>query len=98
MKRLCVVQTLSPTRKRVLAGPKTKLGNPTGVFADVKHRELWVANFGGHSATVYDIGASGDVAPKRIIRNAPDGTPSLMIGNPGAVGFDTRREEILVPN
>lgn len=84
--------------KRVLAGPKTKLGNPTGVFADTKHRELWVANFGGHSATVYDLDASGDIAPKRIIRNAPDETPSLMIGNPGAVGFDTRREEILVPN
>ena len=31
---------------------------------------------------VYDVGASGDVAPKRVIRNA-EGTPSLMIGNPG---------------
>ena len=84
--------------KRVLKGPKTKLANPTGVFADWKNRELWVANFGGHSATVYALSAAGDIAPKRIIRNAPEGTPSLMIGNPGAVGFDTRREEILVPN
>lgn len=84
--------------KRVLKGVKTKLANPTSVFADTKNRELWVANFGGHSATVYDISVSGDVAPKRIIRNAPEGTPSLMIGNPGAVGYDPRREEILVPN
>lgn len=84
--------------KRVLKGSKTKLANPTSVFADTKNRELWVANFGGHSATIYDLAASGDAAPKRIIRNAPEGTPSLMIGNPGAVGYDAKREEILVPN
>jgi DNA-binding beta-propeller fold protein YncE len=84
--------------KRVLKGPRTKLTNPTSVFADTKNGELWVANFGGHSATVFDIAASGDAAPKRIIRNAPEGTPSLMIGNPGAVGYDTKRDEILVPN
>lgn len=84
--------------KRVLKGSSTKLANPTSVFADTKNRELWVANFGGHSATVYDIAASGDVAPKRIIRNAPEGTPSLMIGNPGAVGYNPNRQEILVPN
>lgn len=84
--------------KRVIKGTATKLANPTSVFADTKNRELWVANFGGHSATVYDLTASGNAAPKRIIRNAPEGTPSLMIGNPGAVGFDTKREEILVPN
>ncbi len=84
--------------KRVLKGASTKLANPTSVFADTKNRELWVANFGGHSATVYDISAAGDVAPKRIIRNAPAGTPSLMIGNPGAVGYDPTRQELLVPN
>jgi len=84
--------------KRVIKGARTKLANPTGVFADTKNRELWVTNFGGHSATVYDLSASGDVAPKRMIRNAPTGTPSLMIGNPGAVGYDSKRETILVPN
>jgi DNA-binding beta-propeller fold protein YncE len=84
--------------KRILRGPKTKLANPTGVFVDAKNDELWVANFGGHSATVYERSASGDVAPKRIIRNAPEGTPSLMIGNPGAVAYDSKRQEILVPN
>ena len=84
--------------KRRLKGAGTKLANPTGVAVDIKNRELWVSNFGGHSATVYDISASGNVAPKRIIRNAPENTPSLMIGNPGAVGYDAKREEILVPN
>lgn len=84
--------------KRVIKGPKTKLANPTGIFADVKNSELWITNFGGHSATVYDLKAAGDVAPKRVLRNAPEGTPSLMIGNPGTLGYDTKRERILVPN
>jgi DNA-binding beta-propeller fold protein YncE len=84
--------------KRVVKGPKTMLANPTGIFADVKNQELWITNFGGHSATVYDLKAVGDVAPKRTIRNAPEGTPSLMIGNPGTLGYDTKRERILVPN
>jgi DNA-binding beta-propeller fold protein YncE len=84
--------------KRVLKGPRTSLANPTGVAVDTKNRELWVANFGGHSATVYDLTAEGDTPPLRTIRNAPQGTPSLMIGNPGAVTYDTTRKEILVPN
>lgn len=84
--------------KRVLKGARAGLANPTSVALDLKNREMWVANFGGHSATVYDLTASGDTAPKRTIRNAPPNTPSLMIGNPGAVAFDTKREEILVPN
>jgi DNA-binding beta-propeller fold protein YncE len=84
--------------KRVLKGPKTKLANPTSVALDMKNGELWVANFGGHTGTVYPIDANGDVAPLRIIRNAPEGTPSLMIGNPGALTYDETREQILVPN
>ena len=84
--------------KRVLKGARTNLANPTSVFVDAKNKELWVANFGGHSITVYPIDAKGDVAPRRIIRSAPPEAPSLMIGNPGAVAYDTKREEILVPN
>jgi len=84
--------------KRWLRGSQTKLANPTSVFVDPKNRELWVANFGGHSGTAYDLTAAGDTAPQRIIRNAPEGTPSLMIGNPGAVGYDSKRETLLVPN
>jgi 6-phosphogluconolactonase (cycloisomerase 2 family) len=84
--------------KRVLKGRKTSLANPTSVALDMKNNELWVANFGGHSATAYPIDASGDVAPLRTIRSAPVTAPSLMIGNPGALTYDSKREEILVPN
>ena len=84
--------------KRVLKGPKTKLANPTSVALDRKNGELWVTNFGAHSATAYPIAAAGDVAPLRTIRAAPVTAPSLMIGNPGALTYDSKRQEILVPN
>ena len=83
---------------RVVKGPSTGLNNPTGIFLDTQYNELWVANFGGHSLTVYPITAEGDTAPIRTIRSAPTSEESLMIGNPGAVDFDTKRAEILVPN
>lgn len=86
------------TPKRVLKGPGTGLAHPTSVSLDTKNGELWVANFGGHSATAYPIGASGDTRPLRTIRSAPESAPSLMIGNPGALTYDSKREEILVPN
>lgn len=86
----------APTR--FLKGPKSQVKNPTGVVVDVANDELFVANMGNHMATVYPRTASGDVAPKRIIRSAPIGAPALQIGNPGAVAYDSKRDEILVPN
>ena len=53
---------------------------------------------GSHSATVYPRTAEGNVEPLRTIRSAPAGKMAQMIGNPGAVAFDNKREEILVPN
>ncbi len=83
---------------RVLKGPRTGLKNPTGVFVDEKHQELWVSNMGNHTATVYARTANGDVAPLRTIRSAPAGQQALVVENPGAVGYDSKREQILVPN
>ncbi|MBI4483513.1 MAG: hypothetical protein HY652_11570 [Acidobacteria bacterium] len=83
---------------RVIRGSMTGMKNPIGVALDLKNGELWVANMGNHSATVYPITANGDVKPLRTIRGGPSDKPALMIGNPGAVGYDTKREEVLVPN
>lgn len=83
---------------RVITGSNTGLQNPTGIVLDKEHGELWIANFGNHTATAFRLTAEGNVAPLRTIRAAPEGTPSLMIGNPGAVAYDTRRDEILAPN
>lgn len=83
---------------RVLKGPKTLIDNPTGVAYDAVNDELWVTSFGNHSATVYKATAEGDTPPLRIIRSSPLGEDALMIGNPGAVAYDTKRDEILTPN
>jgi len=83
---------------RVLQGPKTLIKNPTGVFLDTENDELWVASFGNHTATVFPRGASGDVEPLRVIRSGPLDEPALGIGNPHPVAYDSKREEILVPN
>jgi hypothetical protein len=72
--------------------------NPTGLYVDLVNNELWVANFGNHSATVYRRDASGDTPPLRTIRSAPADSPTPMIGNPHPVAYDTKRDEILVPN
>jgi DNA-binding beta-propeller fold protein YncE len=83
---------------RVLKGPKSLISNPTGVYFDEKNKELWVANFGNHTAAVYKPTASGDAPPMRIIRSAKvsDAVPGM--GNPHPIAYDTKREEILVPN
>lgn len=83
---------------RVIQGSRTGLKNPTGLYLDTKNQELWVSNMGNHSATAFARAASGDVAPLRTIRSAPAGSVALAIGNPGATAYDTKREQILVPN
>jgi 6-phosphogluconolactonase (cycloisomerase 2 family) len=83
---------------RILSGPKTQIKNPTGVTLDMKNDEIVVANMGNHQATVYPRTANGDVAPRRVIRGAPANHAALQIGNPGAVAYDTKRDQILVPN
>ena len=83
---------------RVLKGPKTNIKNPTGVYVDLPKDELWVTNFGNHTATVYKRNASGDTAPLRVIRSGPPDAPAPMMGNPHPITYDSKREEILVPN
>lgn len=87
---------VAPTR--VVKGPRTGIKNPTGIFLDSKNDELWVSNMGNHSATVFSRTANGDVPPLRTIRSAPLGKQAMAIGNPGAVEYDSQREEILIPN
>jgi DNA-binding beta-propeller fold protein YncE len=83
---------------RVLQGSRTQLKNPIGVYLDSANDELVVANMGNHRATVYHRTVQGDTPPIRTIRSAPDGLPALQIGNPGSVAYDTKRDQIIVPN
>ena len=82
----------------MIRGPKTGLKNPAGLALDLKNHEVWVANMGNHSATVYPMLADGDVPPLRTIRSGASNEASLLIVNPGGVGYDSKREEVLVPN
>ena len=84
--------------KRILKGPKSMVKNPLDVYLDLQHDELWVANFGNHSATVYRRDAAGDTAPLRVIRGGPADAPAPMMGNPHPVAYDSKRDQILVPN
>src|SRR6266849_1429923 len=83
---------------RTLRGPRTGINRPMGVSIDPKNNEIWVSNFGDHTALVFAREASGNATPKRIIRSAPASAPSTGFGNPMAVAYDSKREEILVPN
>ena len=83
---------------RVIKGARTGLANPTGVWVDGMHDEVVVSNMGNHSATSYARAGKGDVAPLRTIRAAPAGKKALAIGNPGAVAYDSTRDQLLVPN
>ncbi len=83
---------------RVIKGSRTGLRNPTGVFVDTKHQELWVSNLGNSSAVAFPLSANGDVEPLRTIRSAPEGHLSLIFGRTTGVTFDTNRQELIVPN
>ncbi|HTM24413.1 MAG TPA: hypothetical protein VL225_04415 [Vicinamibacterales bacterium] len=85
---------VQPTR--VIRGGATGIKGPMGVA--VAKDEIFVANFGDHTALVFSRLAAGNVAPKRIIRNAPAGKETSGFGNPYAVAYDSKRQEILVPN
>jgi DNA-binding beta-propeller fold protein YncE len=74
------------------------LKNPNGVSVDTVNGEVWVANFGNHTATAYRWDANGDAAPVRVIRSAPLDAPTTLISNPYMIAFDSRRDEIIVPN
>src|SRR5207244_6377335 len=84
--------------RRVIKGARTGLSYPASLAVDLKNQELWVSNLGSASATAYSLSAGGDTAPLRTIRSAPANKVSLKFGKTQAVTYDTKREEILVPN
>jgi DNA-binding beta-propeller fold protein YncE len=83
---------------RALGGNQTEIAGPTSVVIDRKRNELWVTNWNNHTATVFPRAASGNLAPLRVIRSAPKGSPRSGFGSPGTVAYNPKRDEILVPN
>jgi hypothetical protein len=83
---------------RIIKGDRTGIVGPVDVSVDVGRNELWVANYADHSALVFERNASGNVAPKRVIRNGPAGAPTLAFTNASAAAYDTKRDALIVPN
>jgi DNA-binding beta-propeller fold protein YncE len=83
---------------RVIKGPNTGIKHPPGIALDEKLGEIFVASMGNASVTVFPVNANGNVKPLRTVRGGPIGSVGLNIGNPGAVGYDSKRDQILVPN
>jgi hypothetical protein len=83
---------------RRIGGDRTGIQGPIAVGFDRKNSEIWVANYGDHTAVVFDHKVQGNVAPKRIVRNAPAGTPTTGFTNASAAAYDSKREQLLVPN
>ena len=83
---------------RVIRGEKTGIRHPMGVAVDAEEGEIWVSNWGDHSALAFDSAARGNATPIRVIRSAPAGTPTPGFGNPMALAYDSKRDELLVPN
>ena len=84
--------------RRVIAGPRTGITRLRQIALDPETGKIYVANFGDHTALVFPRLAAGNVRPRRIIRNAPAGKETSGFGNPYSVAYDTKRQEILVPN
>jgi DNA-binding beta-propeller fold protein YncE len=83
---------------RVLKGDRTGLNHPAGIAIDTKNKEIWVSNMGNSSATAYPLTANGNVAPIRTIRSAPEGRVSLKFGKPQVAAYDSKRQQLILPN
>jgi len=83
---------------RAIHGARTGLSRPMGVAFDTRNNEIWVTNSNDHTSLVFSRTASGNVAPLRTLRSAATSSPVVGFGNPGALAYDTKRDEIIVPN
>jgi hypothetical protein len=76
---------------RTLSGPATGINTPYGVFVDTVNDELFVANNGAASVTVYSRTANGDTAPIRTLVGAATG-----LSAPFGLYVDTVNNELVV--
>ena len=91
--RTWVDPNTGPTR--TLSGVvNTDLDDPADVAVDTVHNELFVANFGNDSITVYSRMVSGDTAPLRTLV----GPLNTGLGGPQDLDVDTVHNELFVAN
>jgi hypothetical protein len=76
---------------RTLSGAATGINTPYGVFVDAVNDELFVANDGAPSITVYSRTANGNTAPIRTLMGAATG-----LSAPFGIFVDTVNNELVV--
>jgi fibronectin type 3 domain-containing protein len=72
-------------------GGSTMLLSPAAVAVDSANAEIYVANAGANSITVYNLTDRGDISPKRIIAGA-----STLLTGPNAIALDLTNHLIYV--
>ena len=85
----------SDLSKRTIAGPLTLLNRPAGLAVDPVDQELYVSNDldGSSFIAVYSLGASGNVAPLRVLQG-----PLTGINGPIGMAVDVVHDELFVVN
>ena len=78
---------------RTLSGAATGINTPYGVFVDAVNDELFVANDGAPSITVYSRTANGNTAPIRTLAG-----PATGLNAPFGIFVDTVNNELVVVN
>lgn len=78
---------------RNIAGLNTGLSNPKGIFVDTLNSEIFVANSGTDSITVYGQTDEGNVHPIRNI-----GGENTRLSTPTGIFVDTLHNEVFVAN
>ena len=76
---------------RTIEGDATRLVEPTQIFADVLHGELFVANPLRGAIEVFTLSAAGNQAPLRTLSGA-----MTLINTPGGVAVDLVHDELIV--
>ncbi len=82
--------------KRTISGALTLLNRPAGLVVDALHQELYVANdldAASSAVLVFPLGATGNVAPTRIIQG-----PLTTIVGPLGMALDLVHDELIVVN
>jgi len=89
--RVSVLDAASSAGPLRVFGSLTALASPSAVAVDSAHGELFGANQGSDSVTVYALAAEGNVAPVRTLA----GTATTLEG-PTAIALDTVNDELHV--
>jgi len=85
-------------RFRTIHGDQTGINRPMGLAVDAKNGEIWISNYGDHSALAFDSAADGNVTPKARAAKRPGGHfDSGVLGSHGIGLYDTKRGEISGP-